>query len=382
MSLLTLLLRRPLALLALLLPLILASACDDIPSTLAVSHGPLTIGDGPQSDYIDGKGRRFTWQRKLTPVKRSPKAQSLTDAGLMAARPMSSTDVGLAQDLRAHMFTKDGHEFVGEADLDLARRVLSGETVPPVVAKPPKTEPEDPSVKKSAFEFAHDSNPLFCARFSYPHSTAAQLDGGCSAVVVGQNTIVSAAHCFYDFGSWVTNNNFTPATDDAQTTQCPNPAPYGRWGQWTVYMPQCWIDGNQECDFAVVDVGLGGIGGTHHIGDVVGTMGLIDLNVSGEALHRASYPWKSPWRWPVAYYSNGTGQATTFYNNAFRAYSNDSWASDSGSGPYRPATNEVVGVHKGEITYQCGFFGGPCNRNIYRQWNGAFPVYTYAYGMH
>jgi|GEM_PF-5293217 len=373
---------HPLVLFLTVFSMLTITACDRPSEPLGVNHGPLTSGDGPQPDYVDENGHRFVWQRKHVPVKVDPGAEKPTTMVASTSKDPPTVEQ-LAKDLRPHLFTPDGHEFLGDEDMNLAQLVAAGTMPPDTAAHMPAQPADDPSVKKSAFVIQGNSGIMGCSRLTqWPAPTEVWFDGGCSGAIIGHNTVVSAAHCFYDntASQWVWNSKIVPAADDGMTTGCgPWPEPFGHWSNWGVTLPGCWMSGDNTCDYAVIVGGLGGTSGNSLIGDAVGGwLGTAQIawNYTG-ALNRDSFSWRSPWRYPIEYYSNGYGQTTIF--GPFKTYSNDSFSSDSGGGVFLPSTNQLVGVHKGEITYSCGWFSN-CNGNIFRQWLPDFANFRASFG--
>jgi len=360
----------PFGLLALLLAcalLPLTSSCGDNLVPVAAIAGPLTTGDGPQPDFVDAQGHRYVWQRKI------PKAATAGQPRKTEPRKMTpgswrkpATVELMAEQMRPHLITQEGHDFMAaDVDVDAARRAFE-DIAPPETGASEGVLPKDPAATTSNFVIANWSSALNCGRFYYPERTSVWMNDGCSAVVIGPHTVVTAAHCFYEYGAWKNQTVLTPAADKGDSTPCNTTQPYGTWTSFDIWIPNQWMASEDvNWDYSVMHVYPGG---GVNIGNMgwMGTSG-IDWNDTSE-LRRNSFPFLDS-HYPVEWKSYGYGSSVIFGPN--KSYSNDSWSGDSGGGVYKNADYQIRGVHKGEITYSCGWFSN-CSTNIFREWTSDF----------
>jgi V8-like Glu-specific endopeptidase len=235
--------------------------CDGADTeTHSLQQPSLTSSEGPQPDIVTPRGQRYRWVRKA--VFTSPAKGTLSPIREVVhqidpAREAADRQLPLAQfaeKLRARVLA-NGHEYLGDVDLELAERVRAAGPGRRREAYRPDATLPDSNGGPLGTQILGGSDERVIVRHNtlYPYRANVARDPGCSASTVGPSTMISAAHCFFDQGNWIATTSFIQGPDalDPAGTQFP----YGTLGCYFLAFPAAFWDPNTDSgyDYAVIE---------------------------------------------------------------------------------------------------------------------------------
>ena len=292
-------------------------------------------------------GLRYTALRPNHPeqfVYRAPEgpAQVEDDADLDTL-----SDDELAQYMVA--FTEiDGWVYRVEPELELVRRIRSQQRRDVVPAMPRRQPTSDGPVAALAAPLILGNADWGVRRdnTSYPMSTIVQMDdetNGCTGVLIGRSTILTASHCVFDGTNFTATNSFRPGSDGGDA----DPHPFGTCGCHGI-----WAAGGGKNDtgrdYAVVDFRYAGYGCNDFPGDGAGWMGVRIL--SNEALRGLNIElYGYPTEFGEYPQLHGMGGPINGVFSSRLEYQHDSVGGHSGAGLFFMENGwpNVVGIHSG-----------------------------------
>src|SRR3569832_90654 len=235
--------------------------------------------DGRQPDFVDSRGNHFVWVQKVTAVPARPEVPALLPANSSPSQQPEDAQQ-LAEDLKPRLL-KDGHEYtLAAADLDVAKKLLSGVTVAGTLAASFKTDRSTTDsaaaldVRQSAYVFGVDDRmPLACGQsVLYPATVSGLITGpsDCTGTLIGLHTVATAAHCLYSNGWLTTGQTWFSAGLDLN----PNCPTYGHQflANWAV-IPGGFRNWNDTpyYDYAILDFSQYSPDPAHVVGGFAGT---------------------------------------------------------------------------------------------------------------
>ncbi len=270
----------------------------------------------------------------------------------------------LAEHLRPRRLVGQYEYQLAEPDFEVAAKILAMTSVPETHGKPPMTV-EDGT--KPQFIIGGDDRTHTPNAAAWPGSTFAFLPQQCTATMIGPSTALCAAHCFYQFGSWISTPYMAFGANNFGTwgtlTQ-----PFGTFVFDSITMPGGWTGNwdwpSLDWDFAVLEFSP-----TRFPGWSTGWMGT-QYNYNG-AQHMRGYPsdkwYQSQWVKDGWYYSS---------NGAARYVHNlDVFGGDSGACTYNDS-NYCTGIQ----STQWNESYWPYLWNEVRRWDGTTHSFFDTYG--
>jgi len=203
-----------------------------------------------------------------------------------------------------------------------------------------------------------DTRTMVANTTAWPYNLVGMLfprwsSRGCTATVVSQTGLLTAAHCVYSLRrqGWTDQNAFAPARYRTSTETVD---PYGIWEVDFATIYDCYKEGNSDCDFAIVILKQKD---GQYIGDVVGYAGIRYADPSDGGLQDSQvtgYPSdKSAGEMWTSNSCYGTFSATSPYNSYvsdYRIYHQcDTQPGNSGSA-LMDTSGFVRGVHYAGIS--------------------------------
>lgn len=170
---------------------------------------------------------------------------------------------------------------------------------------------------------------------SYPNG-----DYMCTGTVIGKDTVLTNAHCIYnkDTKQYIKSGYIIPALNDSHYS-------YGYYNIESYSIPSGYINsgGSAQYDFAVMKVSTNG---GSHIGDVVGSLGVKQVNsIKGTGIKIYGYPAdKAVSTGAVSQW--GTSGSILQENSSLAFYEIDTFGGQSGSAMLN-SSNQIIGVHNG-----------------------------------
>jgi V8-like Glu-specific endopeptidase len=163
-----------------------------------------------------------------------------------APKPLSELTVAeLAERLQPVRLVGEYEYRLAQPDYLVAERILASINSPP-----PPTSSYFPSVELGAageigtqWVIGTDERYQTANAANYTGSASGHLTQNCSFAMIGPSTALSAAHCFYINGSWISGgltalgaNNFGPSAGN-------NTTPFGTFYADSLTLPGAWISG-------------------------------------------------------------------------------------------------------------------------------------------
>lgn len=252
--------------------------------------GPTTATAVPGQDFYDAKGRRWVCNGLVTLEQRSAEPPASLRASTASSIPISLTVSELAEKLRPRRLVGQYEYRLAEPDFDLAQRITDSVFVPTTNAKPPSV-PAD-SALKSQYVIGNDDRQHVINSAVFPGSAFAKLSQNCTATMIGRSTALCAAHCFYQYGAWISTNWMAFGANNWGTVT----NPFGTFVFDSITMPGAWsgnwTSSDLDWDFAVLEFSP-----TRYPGDSTGWMGT-EWNMGGFQ-YFIGYPtdkaWESQW---------------------------------------------------------------------------------------
>ncbi len=331
----------------------------------------------PPAEIVTSKGKRLRLAGKVkVNVSAAAPAPATRRAPAKTLAQLSIQE--LAESLKPRVLMGD-YEYVGaEPEYELAERIKSNTFDPrdiegagqlPRPSGAPDAERGTVATQTHAARvygaedrfryYDNPSYPQYRTMMQWPYRTIVYA-GGCSGIMIGESTVLSAAHCFWDNG-W----NFRPMNWERVGTS----VGYGgdHWC-YDITIPGRYTDFDDATyDYAVIELGNPRCAAQNQwygafIGQYTGWVGFKTAPNDTDNLHLLlGYPGTLPrgetgYPWP--YYGIGTAGRR---NDEFLHYQIDTYGGDSGGGLIRsvcqtwcPDQDKVVAVHHGTSSYNYG----------------------------
>jgi V8-like Glu-specific endopeptidase len=310
-----------------------------------ISTGPV-IGDKPEVQETTGPNG----ERLLTSPPRAPEVD-----------PETLSVEELAGRMRGRT-VRDGYEYEEEElPVERARKIKERRTRSTESFTPAYGTIGSPAEEDNQRYILGADTRVYAGGNRTLHGQSVWLKGcGCTGSMIGSRIAATAAHCIYNHGQWCVPQAIVPAADNGS-----NSAPFGEFTDFTITISIAWngIDmwGN---DYARIVF-------NSRRGDSTGWLGAIDAP-SG-TMEFVGYPGDKPY--PQLWLRGG--QVTSVVNNRLK-HNLDTAGGDSGSGLYRTATRQLVGIHSTE-NFSQSCFAWICGSKTY--WNEAtrFSPSTWAF---
>lgn len=218
-----------------------------------VEVAPTSLSIVPGSDFHDGAGRRWECLGKVAFKNLDPDARFGNSAAgtpptsLNTPSAPPTPDLGaqeLAQKLKPVRLIGEYEYRLAEPDTLVANKIIELRKLPAL----PSTEPRPPvpsnagvSVKPKWWWNPDDRSAWTATGFGA--SAFGHLSQNCTLTMIGPSTALSAAHCFYQNGAWISGglvalgaNNTGPANANFTT-------PFGVYYADSLTLPGEWVVG-------------------------------------------------------------------------------------------------------------------------------------------
>lgn len=339
----------------------------DEPSVKVVM-APTTLSATAGQDFIDALGRKWVCNGKVTPRIRDVAAteKNTPPTATSPTKPITSMSLlELAHKLRPRRLVGQYEYRLEGPDFYLAEKILNSAAVGTV----PTTDehaatvaaPTDTGVK-SQFIIGSDDRSLVAFAGSPPFSSFGWVSQNCTATMIGRSTALSAAHCYYEDGTWTLTDFIAFGANNKTGTIT---TPFGQFVFDSITMPGAWeTDTVHDWDFAVLEFSP-----TRYPGDSTGWRGT-EWSMSGTQ-RSAGYPTDkaqgSQW-YKSATYNFATGYR---YNHNL-----DIMGGDSGACIYNTSSRctSIQVAH---------YFTGTCCTNVWnesRRWDSTTYNFFDTYG--
>ena len=327
------------------------AACDASPPPAIESSA---LSAAPPVDFVDARGTRWKWQHEVTPLvvdvgKLEQMQKSLTPPPDNQPDYLSGmTETELAAKLSPKMLRRvvdangavSFHEYGQEtAPLAMAHEILAmrgtstsrdSNAGTGVAASNGAAASPD---RVGRFIIGTDDRTYASGnKFNWPFRTASQLGQVCTQSMIGTNTALSAAHCFYNDtipgGPWISTTVDAAGADTVAPTQ-----PFGNNVFTYIIIPGNWNHpGDWDWDFAALDYNIA-------LGNTTGWLGWDTADPGTSPLLRMhGYPNDKPY--PQLWNKDGKkiGQTGARYK-----HNADVIPGDSGACLYRVDSSRCIG---------------------------------------